>query len=246
MRCLLIVSFFVPALTAFSLGDAAEGQIPPHDWSRSLGASGADSGDDIAVDSAGNTIVSGYFRGTVDFTDSGDEPLVSAGHRDLFVAKFDPAGNHLWSRRFGSSDDERPRGLAVDADGGIYITGTFVTPIDFGGGSLIPAGEDDIYLVKLDASGNHVWSLRFGDGARDLSYDVAIDGGGYHVYLTGTFANTIDFGDGPLGSAGGLDLYLAKFKTTSGSHVWSRAFGGPGNDAGRGIAVDGYNDVLLT
>ncbi len=246
MRFLTVVILFACALGSFPLDAAAERQVPPHAWSRSMGSSGADAGVDIAVDPSGNTVVFGCFRGTVDFSGSGQSPLVSAGHRDLCVAQFDPAGHHVWSRRFGSAEDEWPRALAVDDDGAVYLTGTFVNAIDFGGGGLIHAGQDDVYLVKLDASGNHVWSHRFGDSDRDLVCDLSIDRDGFHVYLTGTFAGAIDFGGGTLNSAGGLDLYLAKIKTTTGGHVWSRAFGGAGNDAGRGVAVDGYDDVLLT
>jgi DNA-binding beta-propeller fold protein YncE len=224
------------------LNHAAQGQVPPHHWSHRYRASGADRGEAIAVDPSGNTVVFGTFRDTADF---GGGPLVSAGDSDLFVAKWSFDGDPLWSVRFGSADDDYARGLAVDGDGAIYLTGSFTTAIDFGGGPLMPAAEDDIYIVKLDASGAHVWSQRFGDTDRDIGVDLAIDNGGFHVYLTGTFRSTVDFGGGSLVSGGGTDMFPAKFKATTGSHVWSYAFGANGSEGGQAVAIDGDDDVVL-
>ncbi len=237
-RLIGVIGVAVPAL-AVTITTLA--QASSHEWSRRFGSSGVDEGVDIAVDATGNTVAFGEFRGTLVL---GGTALVSAGERDLVVTKLDADGNYLWSRRFGSTASERAGGLAVDTDGAIYVTGAFQSAVDFGGGALLPAGQDDIYLVKLDAGGSHVWSLSFGDAGRDLGLDVAIDGDAY-LYLTGTFGGTLDLGGGPLSSAGGLDMFVAKFKT-SGAFQWSHAYGDGGTDVGVGVVVDGAHDVIAT
>ena len=75
----------------------------------------------IAADGAGDVIVTGYFAGTMSF---GGSPLVSAGTFDVFVAKLDPSGNHLWSKRFGDAGGQDGAGVAVDGKGDVLVTGS--------------------------------------------------------------------------------------------------------------------------
>ena len=196
-----------------------------------------------AVDGSGNVIVTGSFQGSVDF---GGGVLTSAGSHDIYIAKFDPAGNHVWSRRFGGTDIDFENSVAVDGSGNVIVTGTFRASIDFGGGVLTAAGiADDIYVAKFDATGNHVWSKRFGDATAESAYGVAADGSG-NVIVTGPFESTVNFGGGVLTSAGGeSDIYVAKFDGT-GNHLWSKRFGDADGQSGYGVAVDGSNNVIAT
>ena len=82
--------------------------------------------------------------------------------------------------------------------------------MDFGGGPLTSAGGIDIFLAKFDPAGNHLWSKRFGDGFSQIGYSVTVDGAD-NVLFTGAFSGSVDFGGGPLTSAGGIDIFLAKF-----------------------------------
>ena len=70
---------------------------PVHQWSQSFGDSLVDEGAAVAVDASGNVLVTGFFSGTVDF---GGGSLVSAGGREIFLAKYDGNGAHVWSQRF--------------------------------------------------------------------------------------------------------------------------------------------------
>jgi len=89
--------------------------------------------------------------------------------------------------------------------------------VDFGGGPLAAAGLSDIFIAQYDANGVHQWSRRYGDteGALgwdiDYGWDVAVDDSG-NVIATGDFLGTVDFGGGPLVSAGDSpDIFLAKY-----------------------------------
>ena len=111
------------------------------------------------VDPAGNVIVAGHYRNTVDFGGGG---LTAAGLDDLFVLKLDPNGSHAWSKSFGDASNQGTRGVATDASGAVFITGFMEGTVNFGAGDLISLGGQDAFLVKLSASGAHQWSRRFG------------------------------------------------------------------------------------
>jgi FlgD Ig-like domain len=176
-----------------------------HLWSKNFGGA---LGYSVATDGLGNVVTTGLFNGTVDF---GGGPLTEAGGGDIFVAKFDLNGNHLWSKTFGNADFQYCQSVATDGANNVVITASFPGTVDFGGGPLTSAGYDDIFVAKLDANGNHLWSQRFGDADwSDTSTSVAADGSG-NIAITGYFPGTVDFGGGPLTSAGGQDIFLARF-----------------------------------
>src|SRR5207245_1125833 len=88
------------------------------------------------------------------------------------------------------------------------------------------------------------WAQRFGSTGSDAGQAVAMDGSG-NVLVTGVFQGTVDFGGGPRASAGGMDIFVAKYAGASGAHMWSVSFGGAQDDFGQGIAVDGAGDVVV-
>lgn len=210
-------------------------------WAKRFGDGSSQNGRGIAVDGNGRVVVAGGFGGTVDF---GGGALTSAGAFDAFVAMFDSGGTPLWSKRFGDSAFQSGKSVAVDLTGNVVLAGEAAGVTDFGGGPLTSAGGNDVFLVRLDAAGSHLWSHVFGDALVQSAGGVAVDSQG-NVLLTGNAAGAIDFGGGPLTSAGGSDVFVAKF-SQAGQHLWSRLFGSSGPDDGRDVAVDGFDAVLLT
>jgi hypothetical protein len=63
----------------------------------------------------------------------------------------------LWSKSFGNAGFDVATATAIDSAGNVVVTGYFQGTVDFGGGPLTTAGEDDIFVAKLDSSGNHLW-----------------------------------------------------------------------------------------
>ena len=209
-------------------------------WSRAFGGGLNDVGNGVAVDSGGNVVIIGTASGTVSF---GGGPITANGYT-VVVAKFSPAGAHLWSRGFGDSFSNSGNGVAVDPSGNIAVTGAFSGPIDFGGGALISAAVD-IFLAKLSPTGGHLWSRRFGSAlAVHAGNGVACDGSG-NVLVTGSFENSIDLGAGWTTSFAHKDVFVAKY-SPAGAYLWSRLAGGLYDDAGRGIAVDRSGKVVVT
>jgi hypothetical protein len=222
-------------------------QAQQHVWSQRFGDSEWEEGKNVAVDGSGNVIITGHFKGTVDF---GGGTLTSVGGWDIYVAKFTSGGTHLWSQRFGnalSTSDEYCESVAVDGSGNIIITGFFGSTIDFGGVTLTSVGAYDVFLAKFNPSGTHLWSQRFGNTGSTNSHDVTVDGSG-NAIITGYFGGTVDFGGGTLTNLGSFDIFLAKFGPT-GTHLWSQCFGTTTSWSGSyGIAVidDGSENVIVT
>ena len=240
MRRLIVCVGLV--LTVIAVASPTYSQTPVTIWSQHFGSSLSDYGYSVATDAAGNVFVTGSFQGTADF---GGGNLASAGNDDIFLAKYSPTGAHLWSKRFGSYNSDRGYSVATDASGNVFVTGIFDGTVDFGGGNLPTAGYGDIFVAKFDPSGTHLWSHGFGSASdNDSGYSVATDAAG-NVFVTGYFAGTVDFGGGPLVSAGNYDIFLAKFSST-GTHLWSHRFGSTAADNGYSVATDAQGSVFLT
>ena len=214
-----------------------------HRWSRRLGADADDRGNAVAVDGGGNVVVAGNVQNYVDF---GDGVITGTeGGFDAFVAKYAAAdGAHLWSKRFGTSGIEGAYGVAADASGNVVAVGHFENTIAPAGAPLTSAGGLDVFVVKYGPTGTPLWAKRFGGSAFDYGYGAAFDGTG-NVLVVGAFYGSVDFGGGALVSAGGLDVFAAKYGPT-GTHLWSKRFGGPLDDLGYGVAADASGNVVLT
>jgi len=210
-------------------------------WSKRFGGLKPDFLHGAASDAFGNILLIGSTHGSIDF---GGGPLTTAGIGDIVLAKLDSNGNHLWSKRFGAADWDSGLDLCTDSFGNVLATGYFVQTVNFGGGDLVGANVADVFLLKLDPNGAHLWSKAIGSTGWDAGYKVATDASD-NVLVTGEFSDSVDFGGGPLVSVGVADLFVAKYNA-AGAHLWSKRFGTPANDLGRGIAADTLGNVYLT
>ena len=211
-----------------------------HVWSQRFGDASSQLVYDVATDASGNIIIAGYFEGSVNF---GGHILASAGQEDIFVAKYAPDGTHIWSYRFGDSDDQYGFTVTVDASGNVIQAGMFFGRVDFGNGPLTSAGTSDIFVAKFNSSGAPLWSKRFGDSSTQEATSVTADATG-NVIITGAYLGTVDFGSGPLPSSGNHDIFLAKFNS-EGVHLWSDHFGDGDSQFGRRVAADASGNIIL-
>ena len=222
-----------------------------HLWSIGSGDGEYQNSRCVAADGAGNVIITGYFRGVLDF---GGTPLVSSDSYDIFIAKFDADGNVIWNIRRGGQYGQYGHGVAVDEPGDVIVVGGFEGTVNFGGGVHTADGTtyahqpEDVFIVKLDPNGGYLWSFDFGDNGSDTGSSLALDASG-NIFMTGYFWNGLDFGGGALSSTGNEDIFLVKFDA-AGNHLWSSAFGDSlstfGRHYGRDIDVDGAGNVVIT
>ena len=115
-------------------------------WTKVLGTSGQDCGEGIAVDGQNNLYVTGWTSGDLDGN-------VNPGYCSIFVAKYDTEGTAQWSRIVGNQAGNFAQNLAVDGQGNVYVTGWSYGTLDG-----ITADNDDIFIMKFDASGTRQWT----------------------------------------------------------------------------------------
>ncbi|MBD2078274.1 DUF4347 domain-containing protein [Phormidium sp. FACHB-592] len=226
-------------------------------WAKGMGSGSDDFGTGISVDSNGNVYTTGYYyEGTVDFDPgAGTTNLTNTGGSDTFVSKLDASGNFVWAKGMGSgSSSVIARGISVDSNGNVYTTGSFSGTADFDPGAdttnLTSTGAgSDIFVSKLDASGNFVWAKGMGGNSTDQANGISVDSNS-NVYTTGYYGGTVDFDPGAgttnLTSTGaGSDIFVSKLDA-SGNFVWAKGMGGNGTDQANGISVDSNGNVYTT
>lgn len=177
----------------------------------------------LALDSEGNLILTGTFKGTFDL---GLGPVAAGANGSVHVAKLDPLGHALWVRQYEATNGFNAYGshVVADAAGDLVITGAFNGTVDFGTGPLTSVGQD-IFILKLDASGATRWSERFGGPGNTLDQVASVAvGPGREIVVTGTYQGALDFGTGPLSqSSGGTFLAILD---EGGKAIWSRNLSG--------------------
>jgi hypothetical protein len=223
-------------------------------WARTWGGSTDDIGQGVAVDGYGNTYVTGYFQGTVDFDPSatGVDSHTSSGGYDAFLSKFDPSGNFMWTHTWGGSGHDIGYGVAVDAGGYASVTGLFSDTVDFDPGIGVDEhasnGTTDAFLCMYDPTGVFQFAVTWGGSSYDWGRGIGLGTSG-NVYVTGHFYGTVDF-DPKSGvdnhtSNGNYDIYLSKFDSW-GHLQWANTWGGSEDDYGNSVAVDAYNSAYIT
>jgi hypothetical protein len=175
-------------------------------WTRQFGSSTMeqDNGTGVATDQTGVYVVG--------WTDGALPGQTSLGSTDAFIRKYSPDGNVLWTRQFGTT--EQDEALAVATDGtGVYVVGRTQ-------GNIVPntrvGNDDDAFIRRYDANGTEVWTRQFGTTDNERASGVATDSTG--IYVTGTT-------QGALGTPlGGRDGFLRKYDA-GGNALWTRQFG---------------------
>lgn len=225
-------------------------------WAKSMGGNNYEEGYDIAVDKQLNVYTTGYFRNTVDFDPGvGVANLSSAGGYDIFIQKLNASGELVWAKSIGGlSNNDFGYAIAVDNDGNVYATGTFSETVDFNPGvgvdEMTGGSMADIFIVKLDVSGNFVWAKIMGGSHTDMGKSIEVDSKG-NVYTTGAFTGTVDFDPGiqtyNMYSQGYSDyqIYIQKLNA-SGNFVWAKSMGAESDDIGSSITLDNFGNIYST
>ena len=212
-------------------------------WGAHVSGSGStDSVESIEMDAQGRTYVCGYFYNTAVF---GNTTLTSSGSYDVFVGRLSN-GNWDWVQRAGGTSSDQCRDLAVDDGGNVTITGYYYSSnsATFGSTSLSGQGSNDIFVARLDSSGNWQWAKSAGGSSSDYGNGVAVDNLG-NAYLTGEYYNTGYFGSITLNSYSYQEAFLAKLDST-GNFVWAKRFYGSYYQRGKDVDVNDNGEIAIT
>lgn len=227
-------------------------------WTKTFGSYDYDAAEGIALDSQGNIVVTGFFYGTVDF-DPGPAVynLTFRGGVDIFVLKLDSNGNFIWAKQMGGYAADAPSGIALDPFDNIIITGSFQGTANFDTGSssaiLTSAGNVDIFIAKLDPSGNFLFVKQLGGPQIEETNNVKTDKNG-NIIVCGELYDTIDLDPGPSvymsapitnypSTAIHYNAFLLKLNA-AGDFIYAKEIAG-GYSIGKDVAVDNNNNILL-
>lgn len=203
-------------------------------WARHFAGINACWGFGIDVDALGNVYSTGVFLDSCDFDPGPADYLLDAvGLYGAYVSKLDANGNFVWAQRI-KGFDAIGYGIKTDPSGNVYTTGVFANTIDFDPGpgtytlTSTSTNFDDVFIWKLDASGNFVWARAFGGPYHDFGMGVALDVNN-NVYTTGQFEAVTDFDPGAsttnLTTLGWKDAFISKLDV-NGNFVWAKQIGG--------------------
>lgn len=226
-----------------------------------------------AIDSAGNTFITGGFNGTLTFnTPQQPTTLSSTQELEVFVVKLDPAGHPLWARQATGATGiatgyslDAGLAIAVDAQGNAYVGGGFVNSLlfkDANGNTVATLGDDnsdinfELFVAKYDAAGTLVWAR---GGMSDVADDpeaeqdldagingiteVIVDNAG-NPYVAGTLTGTNFLGQ-EIATEGGRDVLLARLNPATGDPVWVSTPGSINTDAVTGMAIDAAANIYI-
>jgi hypothetical protein len=208
---------------------------------RAFGSGGEDELLAIAMEPGGDAIVAGSAHGDVGFGSVG-------GAYDAIVARVDPVGAIVWSRRFGARGIDSARAVVVLPGGDAIVAGSFEDDVAFDSTVLQAQGFEDVFIARLRGSdGAVVWARRFGGAYRDLGYGLALIGG--DVAMVGQFAEPVAFGATIL-VATYLDGFAMRLDPADGSVRWAHAIasGGPelsSGDSLRAVAATADGDLAV-
>ena len=203
------------------------------DWAHSVGDTSANTiTNAMCLYNGTDVIVTGAF-GSASLK-IGSHTLYCAGRDDIFIARFNAAGDCLWAAGFGGTSDETGKAVAADSQGNIYLAGSFSSrSITFGKHTLQNKGDKDGFLVKINPGKEVEWALGIGSGSDDEVTAIAIDSHD-NIYVTGNVSRD--------------EIFTIKIDT-GGNILWERrgaADGGFKFVTANSIAVDDDNNCYIT
>jgi len=206
-------------------------------WTQQLGTSTSDIGSSVRTDESNNIIVLGRTDGNL----NGD---LNSGSNDMFLAKYDPNGQQLWTSLFGGTGSDSGNIVEVASSGNIYVAGST-------NGSLPNSSNvrhSDVFLVKFNSSGEKQWHQQIGSSAWEGASGLAIDSN-ENVYLSGSTGSI--YGDA-LGTFAGVshlgknDTFIIKYDS-EGNRIWTKLIGTNNNElSSSDMEIDDQNNLYIS
>ncbi|HTN46592.1 MAG TPA: hypothetical protein VL098_09610 [Flavipsychrobacter sp.] len=195
-------------------------------WLKTIDGQCHDGLADILVNSDGSFFLAGnsFFHGVGVDLDPGPGTHISS--KPGFISKFDRSGNFIWTKEL----DCGPNKIKSDMTGNLYVTGYFGGTVDFDPGAGVfnmtsQTSYQDIFILKLDTTGNFIWAKQFSSSSQFTNREINIDGSA-NLYLTGAFKGQFDADPGTgttyLSPQSPRDFFIVKLDS-AGSFVWANS-----------------------
>jgi len=193
-------------------------------------SSGTTTAQSTVVDASGNVYMVGNVTGNF-----GNQ--LNQGTQDVYLTKYDSAGNLQWTKLLGSAGSASGTSLALNPSGGVVVAGSTTADLTT---AAIANGNTDSFVAKYDADGNQTWTTQIQTLNKNQAAAVSVDASG-NVYVGGQVTGVI--GKGQV-SSGGSDGYVAKLDA-KGKLVYEQQFGTSGNDTVAATAVTMSGDLVV-
>lgn len=246
------------SLTSTVFGDQFIVKLDPQGnfiWAKGIISDGTIYPKDIQVDHSNNVLVVGNYSDSTDFDPGTNTFIEKANHdTDAYLLKLDANGDFLWVKSMGnvSQGDEIIHTVAVDDQNNIYTGGSFHIAMDVNPGVVSDIrtsnGWQDVFLQKLDSSGNFIWAHTFGSAYSELPYHISLDNNN-NVVLSGSQGDAFDADPtnrvdtiGLLTRGGGF--FMVKYNT-NGDYLWGHNIGEATNEKIGDFEIDSNNNILI-
>jgi gliding motility-associated-like protein len=223
-------------------------------WAFSIGGPALEQPNSMAVDNAGNVLVTGQYTSTVNFDPAGNFQLTPNGADDIFVAKYTSNGNFLWAISMGGAGIDRGHYVVTDNQNNVFITGSYTGATDMDPSAAISTlpdqGSLSGFFAKYDANGNFVWAHPLGvlPTQADL-VNLTIDRTTNDVVVDGDFSGNVDFSYAGNAAAtfnsAGVSNFVARYDN-NGAYKWVRYLPGSGSGILSCVKIDNQSNIIIT
>lgn len=216
-------------------------------WSTFYGGNQYDFITDTSIDGNDTLYAVGITMSANNISTSGAHQTTYQGDLDIFISKLDTDGNLYWSTYYSGPQSERSYAIHIDENHDLYVAGSTFSPIGFitpGAHQTSVEGTDDIFILKMNTSGNRIWGTYHGGNGHDFVTDMNVIRD--TIYLVGhtTSSNNIASIDAhqdtyTANEAGHITLFDA-----NGQFLWGTYFGDSQNNSIEGVAVTRENILI--
>lgn len=228
-------------------------------WATYYGGTNHDSGKGISIDASGNIFLTGQTLSSSSIATTGAYQSTLAGAGDSYVAKFNTSGVRQWATYYGGINNETNQGVKVDNSGNIYLIGetSSTSGIAYNGFQNSFAGSFDVFLVKMNSSGQRLWATYYGSSGDDYpSSQMGVDSDN-NIYIAVSTSSThngsgmtYDNGFSILGqqeaySVSGYDPLVVKFSGSGVRLGASYIEVDTGNKYGKAVSIGPNNQILF-
>ncbi len=222
-------------------------------WAKKISGIRLEKANELLLDEQNNIYIAGNYESTVDFDPSNIVDYRTAqGGQDCFIVKLDSNANMIWVNTYGGSGLDRMADIALTSDNAIVGIGDFQNSVNFEQtgtpNNLVSAGESDVFIIKLDTSGNLLWVKQLEGNMYDTGQSITVDENN-NIYSIGNFESTVDFDPNPINTqlltsfnnatpqVSITDIFILKL-TPQGNYDWAKQIGGFGDNDASSIISD--------